>query len=76
MKKSKENIVEGFDNLIKGKLLSDKKISEKYLITLEVCHFQKSPQKNSNLKARIKASNFNPILKEIDIRSCLEAVQQ
>ena len=76
MKKSKENIVEGFDNLIKGKLLSDQKISEKSLITLEVCHFKKSPQKKSNLKTRIKASNFNPILKEIDIRSCLEAVQK
>ena len=31
-KKSKESIVEGLDNLIKGKLLSNKNISEKCLI--------------------------------------------
>ena len=31
-KKSKESIVEGLDNLIKGRLLSDKKIYDKSLI--------------------------------------------
>ena len=35
-KKSKENIVEGLDNLIKGKLLSDKTISEESLISWKV----------------------------------------
>ena len=62
-KKSKENIVEGLDNLIKAKLLSDKIISEESLIPWKSAILTKVDKKISELKNRIKRSKSNPILK-------------
>ena len=49
-KKSKENIVEGLDNLIKGKLLSYKKISEESLISCKSAIITKVGKNISKLK--------------------------
>ena len=75
-KKSKESILEGLDNLIKWKLLSDKKIFEESLITWQSAVLAKVDKKNSKLKTWIKSSKSNPILKQIDVMSCLEALQK
>ena len=73
-KKSKESIVEGLDNLIKRKLLYDKKISDEPLIPWNSAILKKVDKKISKLNTRIKPSKSNPILKQIDITSCLEAL--
>ena len=49
-KKSKESVVEGLDNLIKEKLLSDKKISEESLITWQFAILTKVDKKIPKLK--------------------------
>ena len=64
-KKSKESIAEGLDNLIKGKLLYDKKFPEESLIAWKSAILKKVDQKISKLKTRIKLSRFNPILKQM-----------
>ena len=45
-KKNKESILEGLENLIKRKLLSDKKISEESLITWKSAILTKVDKKN------------------------------
>ena len=55
--------MEGLDNLIKGKLFSNKKISGKSLILWKCAILTKVDKKNiSKLKTRIKSSKSNPIL--------------
>ena len=76
MEKSKENIVEGLKNLIKIKLLSDKKISEESLIPWKSSILTKADKKVSTLKTIIKLFKSNSILKQIDVMNCLEAVQR
>ena len=49
-KKSKDNIVEGLDNLIKGKLLSYKKISEESSISWKSAILTKVGKNISKLK--------------------------
>ena len=44
--------------------------------TLEVWHFNKGLKKSSKLKTRVKPSEANPILKQIDVISYLEALQK
>ena len=73
---SKENVVEGLDNLIKGKLLSDKKISEKSLIPWKFAILTKVDKKFPKIKTRIKSSKSNLILKQTDLISSLEALQK
>ena len=72
-KKNKESILEGIDNLVKGKLLSDKKISEKSLTPWKSVILTKVEKNVSKLKTRIKLCKI--ILKEIDIIICLEVLQ-
>ena len=64
-KKSKESIAEGLDNLIKGKLLYDKMISEESLILWQSAILAKVDNNFSKLKTRIKPSKSNPILKKM-----------
>ena len=59
-KKSKERIVEGLDNLIKEKLLSDKKISEKSLIPSKSAILTKVDKKIQIIK--LELNHLNPIL--------------
>ena len=59
--------MKGLDNLIKRKLLSNKKISEESLITRKFTILRKVDKKRSKLKNRIKPSKSDPILKEIDV---------
>ena len=66
--------MEGLDNLIKGKLLSDKKISENSLIPWKSAILTKVAKKI--LKTEIKPSKSNAIVKQIDVISCLEALQE
>ena len=61
--KSKESIMEGLDNLIKGKLFSAKKISEESLIPWKSVSLTKIDQKKSKLNTRIKSFKSNPIMK-------------
>ena len=68
--------VEGLDNLIKGKLLSNKKISDESLILLKSAIITTVLKKNLKYKARIKPSKSNSILKQIDVISYLEALQK
>ena len=74
-KKIKESIVEGLGNLIKGKLLCYKKIPEESLIPWKSGILTKVDKKVSKLKTRIKPSKFNLMLKQIDVITCLEALQ-
>ena len=76
MEKSKESILEGLDDLIKGKLFSDKKISQKFLIPWKSVILAKVDKNISKLKTRIKPSKSVPILKQIDVISCLESLQK
>ena len=76
MEKSKEDIVEGLKNLIKIKLLSDKRISEESLIPWKSSILTKADKKVSTLKTIIKLFKSNSILKQIDVMNCLEAVQR
>ena len=55
--------MEGLDNLIKGKLLSDKNISDESLIPWKSPILTKVGKKISKLKTRIKPSKSNPTLK-------------
>ena len=66
------------DNLIKGKLLGGilKKISEESLIPWKSVTLKKVDWKISKLKARIKPFGFNPILKQIDVINCIEALHK
>ena len=73
--KSKESISQGLDSLIKGKLLSDKKIPEESLIPCKSAVIRLT-KKNSKLNTRIKPSKSNHILKRIDAITCLEALQK
>ena len=70
-RKSKESIVEGLHNLIKGTLLSDKKKSEGSLVLWKSAILIKIDKKNSKLKP----SKSNSILKQIEVIS-LEALQK
>ena len=65
--------MEDLDNVIKGKLLSDKKISKESLIPWQSAILVKVDKKFSKLKTRIKSFKINPSLKKFDIISCLEA---
>ena len=62
-KESKKGIVEGLDNLVKGKLLPDKKISEESSIPWKPAISIKVDKKISKLKTKIKSSKYNSILK-------------
>ena len=64
-KKKKEYIMENLDSLIKGKLLSDKKISEESLILWKSAILTKDDKNLSKLKTRTKSSKSNPILKKL-----------
>ena len=66
--------MEGLDNLIKGKLLSDKKISENSLIPWKSAILTKVAKKI--LETEIKPSKSNAIVKQIDVISCLEELQE
>ena len=69
-------MVKGLGNLSKAKLWFDKKISEESLIPWKSAILKKVDKKHSKLKTRIKPSKSNPILKQIDFTSCLEALQK
>ena len=62
--------MEGLDNLIKGKLISDEKISEESLILWKPTILAKVDQKISRLKTKIKPSKSNFIPKQIDVINC------
>ena len=66
------------DNLMKGKLLGGvlKKISEESLIPCKSVTLKKVDWKISKLKASIKPFRFNPILKQIDVINCIEALHK
>ena len=66
------------DNLIKGKLLVGifKKISEESLIPWKSVALKKIDWKISKLRARVKPFRFNPILKQIDVINCIEALHK
>ena len=72
--KNKESIVEGLDNLIKRKLLPNKKISEESLIPWKSAILTKVDQKSSKLKTRIKPSKSKPFLKQFNFIGCLKAL--
>ena len=57
-------------------MLSDKKISEESLIPWKSAILTKVDKKILKLKTRIKPSKSNPILKQIDVISCLDALQK
>ena len=57
--------MENLDSLIKGKLLSDKKISEESLILWKSAILTKDDKNLSKLKTRTKSSKSNPILKKL-----------
>ena len=76
MKKSKEDIVEGIDNLIKGNLLADKKISVETLIPWRFAILITVDINFSKLKTRFKPFKSNPFLKQIEVISCLQAPQK
>ena len=73
MEESKETILEGLDNLIKGKLFSDKKIPQE---SWKSAILTKAEKNISKLKARVKPFQSNPILKQVDVIICLEALQK
>ena len=58
--KSKESAEEGLNNLIKEKLLSDKKISEESLIPWKSAILTKVDKKFQKLK--VELNHLNPIL--------------
>ena len=66
------------DNLIKGKLLGGifKKISEESLIPWKSVALKKIDWKISKPRARVKPFRFNPILKQIDVINCIEALHK
>ena len=57
-------------------MLSNKKISEESLIPWKSSILTKIDKIISKLKTRIEPFNSNPILKKIDVISCLEALQK
>ena len=57
--------MENLDSLIKGKLLSDKKISEESLILWKSAILTKDDKNFSKLKTRTKSSKSNRILKKL-----------
>ena len=71
MEESKETILEGLDNLIKEKQFSDKKIPQEFWKSAILTKVEKNISK---LKARIKPFQSNPIVKQVDVISCLEAL--
>ena len=68
--------MEGLDNLIKRKLLSDKKMSKESLIPWKPAILKRIYEKISKLKTRKKPSKLNLILKHTDVINCLEALQK
>ena len=57
-------------------MLSDKKISQESLIPCKSAILWKANKQLSKLKTRIKTSKSNPVLKQIYVISCLEALQK
>ena len=68
--------MESLDNLIKGKLLSDKNIWWILAILWNSAILEKVDKKIPKLKNRIKPSKSNPFVKQINIINCLEALQK
>ena len=68
--------MEGLDNLLKGNLLSEELISGESLIPWKSAILTKDEKTISRLETRIKPSRSNPILKQVDVISCLEALQK